>query len=440
MDAQAIRKRVRQQVSSEKRSGCRLALAIWELAEPPFQEAESARQLATYLAGRGFSVTWPFPAMPTAFKAEKGSGRPVIGFLGEYDALPDCGLKAGTYGHGCGHNLLGVGAAVAAVATAGLLEASGLQGTVQFWGCPAEEQLAGKPYMARDGAFRGMDACLCWHPADQNAVRAAGGAAMDSLVFSFYGKTAHGASAHNGRSALDAAILMDVAANYLREHLPENMRLHCVLPAAGQVPNVVPAYARIWYYVRGRDRAQVEMATRRLKRCARGAAIATETRMRSTLQTAIYNRLPNRALATCLHRNLNLMGAPIPTRVDIGQLRRCGIDGHYAHDIAPSIDAQPGRASSDEDTVSWLAPLGNLQLVTTTKGTQPHHRDRTAQSRLPFACRSMLRAAEVLASTAWDLARDPVARKAVRDEFETATQGFTFDPLIPKTQRPPLKP
>lgn len=431
------RETVRRWTARETKDTIRLAQSIWELAEPPFEEVESSRLLADYLTARGFKVTWPYRAVPTAFQAQKGSGKPVIGFLGEYDALPDCGLRPGTYGHGCGHNLLGAGTAVAAVTAAALIDQAGLTGTVQYWGCPAEELLAGKAYMARDGAFRGMDACLCWHPSAGNSVRSAGGAAMDSLMFEFFGHSAHGSNAQHGRSALDAAILTDVAANYLREHLPENMRMHCVLPSGGQAPNVVPDYARAWYYVRGRDRAQVEMATRRLKRCARGAAMATETRVRSSLQTAIYHRLPNRTLAECVLANLTLMGAPRPTASDTTQLRKLGVAKPYSRRISPEIGTQSGRASSDEDTVSWLAPLGGARVACVAEGTHAHHRDYTAQARLPFAWRGMLRAAEILAATAWDLAADQSLLKAVRAEFETATRGFSFDPLIPKSQRTP---
>ncbi|MFW6159118.1 MAG: amidohydrolase, partial [Planctomycetota bacterium] len=246
------RKLVKKAVRPERRKAKALAGRIWELAEPAFKEHESARLLADYLADRGFDVSFPFESVPTALKAVKGTGRPVVGMLGEYDALPDCGEEPGTWGHACGHNLLGVGAAVGAVAAAKLLDETDTRGRVVYWGCPAEEALAGKAYMAREGAFRRMDACLCWHPSGGTRVKAAGGSALDSLLFEFHGKTAHGAYAHGGRSALDAAILMDVAVNYLREHVPENVRIHCVIRDGGNAPNVVPEYARIWYYVRAR--------------------------------------------------------------------------------------------------------------------------------------------------------------------------------------------
>ncbi len=430
---------VRKLVAQEKRAASRLAGEIWELAEPPFREIESCKLLADYLAGQGFRVTWPFKMVPTAFKAVRGRGKPVVGILGEYDALPDCGAEPGTYGHACGHNLLGVGAAVGAVAAARMLEQAKRPGQVVYWGCPAEEALAGKAYMARDGGFRGLDACLFWHPGGESRVGAAGGTALDSIVFEFTGRTAHGAYAAHGRSALDAAVLMDVAVNYLREHLPENVRIHGVIPDGGAAPNVVPAHAKIWYYVRGKDRGQVDDVVRRVKRCAAGAATATETHFATTTLTAIYNRLPNRAMAELVRDNLVLMGAPSVSASDRDRVKALGKKPEFATKINPNIGSQPGRASSDEDTVSWLTPLGGCTTACVALGTPGHHRDYTAQSNLPFAHKGMLKAAEVLAATAWDLCTEPKVLKKVVNEFKAGTKGFKFAPLLPKTQRPPIQ-
>jgi len=433
------KKLIRRLAASEKTKVARLASAIWGLAEPPFQEAGSAALLADYLAGHGFQVTFPFKMVPTAFRAVQGAGRPVIGMLGEYDALPDCGEKPGTYGHACGHNLLGVGAAAGAVAAARMLEARGKPGRVVYWGCPAEEALAGKVYMARDGAFRGLDACLCWHPSSDNRVKAAGGSALDSLVFEFRGRTAHGAYAEGGRSALDAAMLMDVAVNYLREHVAENVRIHCVIRDGGNAPNVVPEYAKIWYYVRAKDREQVDDVTRRLIRCAKGAATMTETRVRHKTITAMYNRLRNETLAKRVLDNLLLMGAPRPTEADRKRVRMLGKEPDFATRVQTEIGWEPGRASDDGDTVSWLAPLGGFALACVARGTRGHHREYTRQTNLPFAHRATLRAAEVFAATAWDLFTNQRLLGNVRAEFQAGTRGFRFDPLIPKNQRPPLK-
>ncbi len=440
MKPEQKRKLVRALVAREEKEAVQVAGRVWELAEPGFRETESARAIADYLASRGLRVTWPIRSVPTAFKAVAGKGKPVVGILGEYDALPDCGAKKGTFGHACGHNLLGVGSAVGAVVAARLLRDQGRSGSVVYWGCPAEEVLAGKVYMARDGAFRGLDACLTWHPSHRTVVSAAGDSAMDSLTFEFFGQTAHGAYAEGGRSALDGAMLTDVAANYLREHVPDNVRMHSVIPDGGMAPNVVPGYARIWYYVRGRNREQVDAIARRLVLCAKGAALATETKLRVKRLTGVYSRLRNKPLAELVGENLRLMGPVRPTAEDRARVKRLGKKPEF--DVAvprESLDEQ-SRASSDQENVSWLAPLGCFGVTCVSRGVRGHNREYTAHSNLPFAHRGMLRAAEVMAGTAWDLLSDRALLRRVRAEFARGTKGFRYDPLIPKGQRPPIPP
>ncbi|MBN1674247.1 MAG: amidohydrolase [Kiritimatiellae bacterium] len=432
----ARKARVERAVEAQAAQAGALARKIHELAEPPFEEVESARLTAEFLANNGFRVAFPFKNIPTAFRAEQGRGRPVVGMLGEYDALPDCGPAPGSWGHGCSHNLLGAGAAAGAAAAAAVLRAMRRPGKIVFYGCPAEEALAGKVYMARDGAFRDLDACLAWHPGGGTGVNNAGGSALDSLVYEFFGRTAHGAHAAGGRSALDAVILFDVAVNYLREHIPENVRIHSVIPDGGRAPNVVPAYAKIWYYVRGEDRAQVDAVRKRLERCARGAALATETRFKVTRLTAIYPRLPNDALARLLLENVRLIG-PTPVRpADRKRARASKLSGEFNTRVGDGFGSQ-GRASSDEDTVSWLAPLGRFGMLCSPQGARGHHRDGAAQAATPFAIRGMLQAAKVFAAAALDLCERQDAMRAIRAEFRRRTQGFTYDPLIPKRQKIP---
>jgi len=429
---------IRKTVALDKREVRRLASRIWELAELALQEKESSKLLADYLTSRGFKVTWPFRVLPTAFKATRGKGRPVIGLLGEYDALPDCGLEPGTNGHGCGHNLLGAAAAAGAVAAARLLDVKKKPGRVIYWGCPAEEALGGKIYMARDGAFRGMDAALCWHPGDKTCVRAAGGSALDSVTFDFYGQTSHAAGApEKGRSALDAAVLMDVAVNYLREHVTEDVRIHSVIPQGGSAPNVVPEHARIWYYTRAKTREQVNEITRRVTRCARGAAMATGTTVKVKMLSSFYNRLQNEAMAETVRQNLLLMGAPRATEVDRKRAKRIRDDLEFAKGVDLETGTKQGRASSDEDTVSWLTPLGGFAVACVAKDTAGHHREYTEQVNLPFAHRAAVRAAEVFAATAWDLFTDARRLRKIRAEFKKDTKGFKFDPLLGKKARPP---
>lgn len=425
-------------VQKQTQAATSLADSIARLAEPGFLETKSAYLLMDYLGNRGFAVETPWPHMPTAFGAVGGSGRPFIGLLAEYDALPDCGPRKGQWGHGCGHNLLGVATAVAAVAARDALQASGLRGSVTVWGCPAEELLAGKVYMARDGAFRSDDAILAWHPSTVNEVQRHGGAALDSIILEFFGRTAHGTNAEAGRSALDGVMLLDVAANYLREHVPENVRIHMCVPDGGKAPNVVPEHASAWYYIRGKDRAEVESIRKRLVACARGAALATGTRMRWRLLTGVYQRLRNDVLADRLLANLELFGPPRATPADVRNAKQLVGRAEFANRIKKDSTG-PARASSDEDNVSWLVPLGaELKVACVARGTPGHHRDFAAQCVLPFAHRGMLRAAEVLAATVLDLCAEKILLRRARTEFNRRARGLTYDPLIAPGQKPPV--
>jgi len=437
MKAAAKKRLVRKLVAAEASEARRISDAIADLAEPGFAEFESATLLTDYLAERGFRCERPWRHMPTAFKATRGRGRPVIGVLAEYDALPDCGPKKGEWGHGCGHNLLGVAAAAGGVAAAEALAEKKLPGKIVVWGCPAEETLAGKVYMARDGAFRRQDAVLGWHPGPKSSISPLGGAAMDSMVFEFFGKTAHGAKADHGRSALDGVMLLDVAANYLREHVPENVRIHMCIRDGGAAPNVVPAYAKSWYYVRAKDREQVDDVRERLVAAARGAAMATGTRLKVKRLTGIYGRLENDVMADAVRENLTLFGAPRATKRDAALVKKLGKPPEFNRGVDLGRHKQ-GRASSDEDNVSWLAPLGRFSMAcSSARDVTGHHRDYAAQMKLPFAHRGMLRAAEVIAGAAVDLASQKrlVARAAA--EFKKRTRGFRYDPLVPKKQKPP---
>jgi len=425
-------------VAAERMEAIRLSDAIADLAEPGFKEDESSRLLSQYLSARGFAVEFPWKPMPTAFKATWGRGKPSIGLLAEYDALPNCGPRESDYGHGCGHNLLGVGAAVGAVAAAGMLRQAGLDGQIVLWGCPAEELVAGKVYMARDGAFRCNDAILGWHPGGANAVGRSGHAAIDSMLFEFFGRTAHGSHAHNGRSALDGVILLDVAANYLREHIPENVRIHMCIRHGGDAPNVVPAYAKAWYYVRGKDRQQVDDVRRRLVKCARGAALATETKVQAKRLTGCYHRLRNEILGDLVEANFKLFGPLTVTAEDRKRVRQAGKKPEFAAGLPAGPESQ-SRGSSDEDNVSWLAPFTRFSVACVSKGTAAHHRDYAAQVKWPFAHRGMLRAAEILGVTAFELCADAALLARARDEFRKGTRGFVYDPLVTPKQKPPAE-
>lgn len=439
MNPKQLKQEIDRAVGREAEALAEISLAIHRLAEPACGEVRSCRLLADYLKAAGFRIEFPFRSLPTAFRATWGKGRPVIGMLGEYDALPDCGAEDGAWGHGCGHNLLGTAPAGGVVAAKSVMERHGVKGRIVYYGCPAEETLVGKVYMARDGAFRELDACLGWHPSTRTEVNNVGGAAMDSLVFEFFGRTAHaGASPHRGRSALDAAILLDVAANYLREHVPEHSRIHSVIRDGGNAPNVVPAYSRIWYFVRGANRAEVDELRNRLLACARGAAEATGTTMKWKRLTGVYERLPNDLLTGVVDGNLRMFGAPKATQKDKQRVRALG--------LKPILDSavhggkeSPGRGSSDESNVSWLVPFGRFQMSCYAQGTPGHHRHLAAQAAMPFAQRGLLQTAKVLAGTAVSLCVSPKLVAKAKAEFRKRLNGRSYDPLLPKNQKPPTE-
>jgi aminobenzoyl-glutamate utilization protein B len=265
----------------------RVSDRIWNWAELGLQEFKSSSILADKLEKAGFKLERGVAGMPTAFVASYGSGHPVIGVLGEYDALPGLSqelfprkepVRQGAPGHGCGHNIHGTSGMAGAIAAKAAVEACGIAGAIKFFGCPAEENFSGKAYMARDGFFDAVDAVLSHHPSTMNAAHLKSGLAVNSAKFAFHGESAHAAgSPEAGRSALDAVELMNIGSNYLREHIIQEARIHYVIEAGGGQPNVVPAYARSWYYVRAPEREQVESIYKRILDIAKGAALMTET-------------------------------------------------------------------------------------------------------------------------------------------------------------------
>ncbi len=414
-----------------------VAREIWKLAEPPTKEHKSAELLENYLREAGFKIDRPWPRTPTAFRATIGKGGPKIGFLAEYDALPDCGSRPGKWGHGCGHNLLGVASALAGIVTHETLTKQGKQARVVVYGTPAEETLAGKVFMAEDGAFRRLDAVMGWHPAANTAANLAGGLAMDSLSFYFRGRTAHaGGRPHAGRSALDAAILTDVAANYLREHIEDNTRIHCVLPDAGSAPNVVPDTAEIWYYVRGRDRKQVDDLRRRLHLCARGAAMATETKLKTTVHTCVTERMENKTLAEMLDTILGRYGPPKFTPAETRAARKVTPGANYDDQLSP-IQTVQGSGSSDEDNVSWFAPFGRLNIACVPVGSSNHHTTYALLSDTAGAYRGMKKAAEIMAAGAAELIFQPGLLKKAQVEFKSQKKGKKYDLPISPNAVPP---
>jgi aminobenzoyl-glutamate utilization protein B len=428
---------------------------IWEFAEVGYKETRSAALLKDELRAAGFRIEENVAAIPTAFSATWGSGKPVIGILGEYDALPGLSQEAApekkpregvTSGHGCGHNLFGAGSALAAVALKEHLEARKTGGTVRFYGCPAEEGGGGKIYIARAGAFADSDAVLAWHPGTENRSSLQSNLANITAKFRYHGTAAHAAgSPEKGRSALDAVALMTHAVDLLREHVPQATRLHYVITNGGDAPNVVPAFAEVYLYARHPDMEALDGIWARIRKCADAGALATETKLDVELVNSAYNILPNDALARLVDRNLREVGGVEYTdeeRAFAESLRRTFPGGD-----APPLDrarqvmrAEEGVSSGSTDVgdVSWVVPTINFRTATFVPGTPGHSWQATACSGSTIGRKGMVVAAKALALSALDLLTTPAEVAAARESFEKRRAGRDYRSRLPVGQKPPL--
>lgn len=452
-----------------------IAGEIWRNPELALQEHHAARLLANELEQAGFEVETGTGGMPTAFVARWGQGRPYIGILAEYDALPGLSqtvsalpepVNEGAPGHGCGHNLFGAACLGAALAAQAALRESRLPGTLFLYGCPAEETLAGKVFMAKAGAFDELDAALTWHPGAFNTAASAGNSslALNMAKFNFHGLPAHAAAApHMGKSALDAAILMDVGVNYLREHVEPEVRLHSVITNGGGAPNVVPPYAQIWYYVRAPRRDQVEKVYQRVLDIAQGAALMTATTYDVDFVTGCYDLLENQALDQLMHEKLQKLGGPgfsaedlafaaelqrsvDPAMLEMGLQRAMRHFNLQPEDLASPlseailVETQVNHVmsgSTDVGDVSHIVPTGgNLSTACAPIGTPPHSWQTVAAAGSGIGFKGMLLAAKVLALSALELVEKPELLRAARDEFEKATRGKPYVSPIPDGVKP----
>ncbi|HHW18327.1 MAG TPA: amidohydrolase [Firmicutes bacterium] len=449
---------------------CDLALEIWRFAEVGLKEEKSAKAQISYLSRKGFSVTIGTGGMPTAFVAEWGKGRPIIGFLGEYDALAGLSqdavaerrpLAEGAPGHGCGHNLLGVGALGAALALKTFMEERKMGGTVRYYGCPAEETLVGKVFMAREGVFDDLDAAITWHPGCINTVQLGSSNGLNSARFNFHGKTAHAAGdPHNGRSALDAVELMNIGANYLREHIIPDARIHYVVTDGGGQPNVVPARAQVWYYVRAPRRRQVEEIYARLLDVAKGAALMTGTTFDVEFLAGCYDVLPNETLTFLALDNFKKVGVPDWTTEELEFARRVSetIDKGQKSEMLRNMNApkelydqimnttvvdpldkgkvMPG--STDVGDVSWIVPTVQVSVATWPIGTPGHSWQIVACSGHALGLRGMLVAAKVMAMTGKDLLENPSVLEKAKKEFSERVGDERYKSPLPDGLKPPL--
>ncbi|GAB4434889.1 MAG: M20 family metallopeptidase [Chloroflexi bacterium OHK40] len=452
-----------------------LARQIWERPEIAQEEHFAAALLANELEAAGFRVERGVGALPTAFVASWGSGSPRIGILGEYDALPGLSQRLSTErspvqpggpGHGCGHNLFGVASLGAALAVRELLQRHGLAGTIRYYGCPAEETLVGKTFMARAGVFDDLDAALAWHPGDINSVWAGSSLAMNSFKVNFHGLASHAAvDPHNGRSALDGVQLMDVGVNYLREHIIPEARIHSVITSGGQAPNVVPAYAQIWYFARAPRRDQVEAIYGRMLDIARGAALMSGTTCDVEFVTGCYELLPNTTLARVMFESMQAAG-PLsftpeeqafarqlqatfaPGTLDQAfnltqRLVREELDPAWKatplwEQILPHSETPPTLPGSTEvGDVSQITPTAQLTTTCWPLGTPGHSWQIVACSGSSIGFKGMQLAARALALTALDLFRRPELLAEAKAEFTRRKQGRPYISPLPEGTTPP---
>ncbi|MFP7442402.1 M20 family metallopeptidase [Bacillus infantis] len=466
---------VKTYLSENRQTFEKISEYIYHHPETRFEEYDSAEFLAAECEKAGFQVERNAGNMETAFVASYGSGSPVIGFLGEFDALSGLGQEPGksspeptgkNAGHGCGHNLLGTGAFAAACAAKNYLEENNLPGTIKFFGCPGEEGGSGKTFMVREGVFDGVDAALTWHPSPANSIMSLSSLANYQVFFRFKGLSSHAAnSPHLGRSALDAVELMNVGVNYLREHVIPEARIHYAVTNTGGIsPNVVQADAEVLYLIRSPKVKQVDDIYKRVCKIAEGAALMTETELTIEFDKACSNYIPNRSLERILHESLLEAGIEKPDEQEeayakqlwdtlsegekesyIDILKGFGyigdgseFTGKYLADTISPYEPSDGvlSGSTDVSDVSWVIPTAQLTASTSALGTPLHTWQMTAQGISSYAHKGMLRAAEAMALTAIRMLTEKEELEKVQQEFALFRDGNPYTCPIPEGVNP----
>ena len=427
-----------------------IAQEIWDLAELGYLETESSALLAGTLEAAGFEVEMGVAGIPTAFVASYRNGDgPVVGILAEFDALPGITqdrspertpIPGKLAGHACGHHLFGTGSAAAGIAVRHWMRATGQTGEVRVYGTPAEEGGAGKVYMVREGLFDDVDIMLHWHPGDRNSAGASSSLANKSAKFRFSGVSAHAAGApERGRSALDGVEAMNHMVNLLREHVPQETRIHYVITYGGAAPNVVPDFAEVFYYVRNPDPANVHEIFERVVQTAVGAALGTGTEMRYEVIHGLYNMLINVTLQEAMHANLERVGGVRYTEQDrrfaealANHLPEDALPIESAAEIQPFFVTEEGTGgSTDVADVSWAVPTGGVRTATWVPGTAAHSWHAVAAGGTPIGDKGMVVAAKTLAMTAIDVFTRPELIEAARTEHaDRIPEGWVYEPLL----------
>lgn len=426
---------------------------IWRFAETALRETRSSKVLSDYAEKQGFEVKRGVAGMPTAFIASYGQGRPIIGILGEYDALPGISQKAQPVkealetdapGHGCGHNLFGAASLGAAVAIKELIAAGKLRGTIRFYGTPAEEAIGGKIYMARDGLFKDLDVCLAWHPDDKIRADVDSSQAIVDFIVEFKGKAAHAAAdPWNGRSAVAALEFFTTGLNRMREFVKPSVRMHYVIQKGGDVPNVVPEYARLWCWLRDSKRSGVDDLLNRARKIAEGAALMAGVESKLTVQSGDYEMLVNLTGARLIHANLNWLG-PIQYTPEEQEFAKAiqratgvepkGLNGEVQPLEQPKPDPEGG--STDVGDVSWLVPTLHLSVTTAPEKAPWHAWPVVACGGMSIGHKGLAYAAKALAATMVDLFEDDKTRQAIQAEFKEKSKGEVYKPYVPEGPPP----
>ena len=435
-----------QDVDAKRAHYADVAKAIWGFAEVGYQEQKSSALLQSELKVAGFDVKAGVAGIPTAFVASYGSGKPVVAIVGEFDALPGLSQQSDVAtrqpivrdapGHGCGHNLLGTGALAAAVAVKDWLGSSGHAGTVRYYGTPAEEGGSGKVYMVRDGLFSDVDVVVTWHPGDRNDASPSSTLANINAKFRFHGVASHAAAApEKGRSALDAVEAMDYMVNMMREHVPQETRIHYIITRGGAAPNIVPDFAEAYYYARQPDMRILDGIWERMIDAAKGAALGTGTTLDMEVIGAVYNVLPNEYLSGVMHRNLERVGGFGYTPEEEAfaeQIRKTlteppTVELGSQENVMPERIGGVGSASTDLADVSWNVPTVSMTAATFVPGVPAHSWQATACTGGSIGMKGMIVAAKTMALTAVDLFADPANIQKARAEFDRKRgPGFVY--------------
>lgn len=444
-------------IEDKKESLYELSDRMWENPELAFKEVKAAAWTADFLKEEGFEVETQYARLPTAIKATWGRGKPVIGFLGEYDALPGMSQKISTIkeasidggpGHGCGHNLLGVAHIGAVLGMKAEMEEKKLKGTIIYYGCPGEETLIGKPLMARGGAFKNLDISISWHPGTKNEVTRGTMTGANSVKFHFKGITAHaGADPHNGRSALDALELMNVGTQYLREHVTDDVRMHYITVDGGLAPNIVPDKATSLYFIRALTREAVVDTYKRLLKVAEGAAMMTETQVEVEFLGGCYNTLQNKVLVDLINDTMKQVEVPIYSEEELKIAEELNqTSANYKsmiesgaitkdmqmHNSVEEIKDYNIYASTDVGDVQHIAPGVMFQTATQNIGAAAHSWHTTVCSGSSLGRKGMLYASKIMAVAGIKAIEDQTIIEKAKEEFDKSIHGREYQCPVPE--------